>query len=98
MNDTLSINIKIDNRVYPLLVNRNDEKRYRDAAKELNEVIHSFRNEYPDKDSQDVIAMAAFQLIYNNLLEKENADQFPLIGDLKDIRDDLAEFLEERSR
>jgi cell division protein ZapA len=85
MNNTLSINIKIDNRIYPLVVNRNDEKRYRDAAKELNEIIHSFRNDYPDKDSQDVH-------------EKENADQSPLISDLKDLRDDITDFLQERNR
>jgi cell division protein ZapA len=98
MNNTLSINIKIDNRIYPLVVNRNDEKRYRDAAKELNEIIHSFRNDYPDKDSQDVIAMAAFQLVYQDVHEKENADQSPLISDLKDLRDDITDFLQERNR
>jgi cell division protein ZapA len=98
MNNTLSINIKIDNRVYPLEVNRNDEKRYRDAAKELNEIIHSFRNDYPDKDSQDVIAMAAFQVVYQNLQEMENADQSPLISDLKDLQDDITDFLQERVR
>jgi cell division protein ZapA len=98
MNNTLSINIKIDNRVYPLEVNRNDEKKYRDAAKELNEIIHSFRNDYPDKDSQDVIAMAAFQLVFQNIQEKENVDQSPLISDLKDLRDDITDFLQERNR
>jgi cell division protein ZapA len=98
MNNTLSINIKIDNRVYPLEVNRNDEKKYRDAAKELNEIIHSFRNDYPDKDSQDVISMAAFQLVFQNIQEKENADQSPLISDLKDLRDDITDFLQERNR
>jgi cell division protein ZapA len=98
MNNTLSINIKIDNRVYPLEVNRNDEKKYRDAAKELNEIIHSFRKDYPDKDSQDVISMAAFQLVFQNIQEKENADQSPLISDLKDLRDDITDFLQERNR
>jgi cell division protein ZapA len=94
MNNTLSINIKIDNRIYPLVVSRTDEKKYRDAAKELNEIIHTFRNDYPDKDSQDVIAMAAFQVVYQSLCEKQNADQFPLISDLKELRDDLTDFLE----
>ncbi len=98
MDDTLSINIKIDNRIYPLVVSRNDEKRFRDAAKELNELVQSFRSDYPDKDSQDVIAMSAFQLVYHNLLMKEKADETPLINDLKDLRDDITDFLEEKSR
>lgn len=98
MNNTLSINIKIDNRVYPLVVSRTDEKWYRDAAKELNEIIHAFRSDYPDKDSQDVIAMAAFQVVFQHLREKEEANQLPLINDLKEIRDDVTDFLEERKQ
>lgn len=97
MNDTLSINIKIDNRVYPLTVNRKDEEKYRNAAKLLNDVIQAFRIEYPDKDSQDVLSMAAFQIGFDSLVMKEKADQPLLINDLKDIRDDLIDFLEEKS-
>jgi len=97
MNDTLSINIKIDNRVYPLTVNRKDEEKYRNAAKLLNEIIQAFRIEYPDKDSQDVLSMAAFQIGFDSLVMKEKADQPLLINDLKDIRDDLIDFLEEKS-
>jgi cell division protein ZapA len=98
MENTFSINIKIDNRVYPLSINRENEKRYRDAAKVLNELIRSFRNDYPDHDSQDVIAMTAFQLVYTSLSEKEKANQSPLINDLKDIRDDIADFLEQKGK
>ena len=97
MNDTLSINIKIDNRVYPLTVNRKDEEKYRNAAKMLNEIIQAFRIQYPDKDSQDILSMAAFQIGYDSLVMKEKADQPFLISDLKDLRDDIIDFLEEKS-
>jgi cell division protein ZapA len=97
MNDTLSINIKIDNRVYPLSVNRKDEEKYRNAAKLVNEIIQSFRIEYPDKDSQDVLSMAAFQIGFDSLVMKEKANQPLLISDLKDLRDDMIDFLEEKS-
>jgi cell division protein ZapA len=97
MNDTLSINIKIDNRIYPLVVSRKDEERFRTAAKKLNEVVQSYRNDYPDKDSQDILAMTAFMLVHNNVTMLEKAGQSPLINDLKDIKDDIAEFLEQKS-
>jgi len=98
MNDTLSINIKIDNRIYPLVISRDDEKRYRDAAKQLNELIHSFRNDYPDKDSQDVLAMTAFQVVYSGMLDQEKADESPIVSDLKDMSDDIDDFLKGKLR
>jgi cell division protein ZapA len=97
MNDTLSINIKIDNRIYPLTVDRKDEEKYRNAAKMVNELIQAFRIEYPDKDSQDILSMAAFQIGFDSLVLKEKADRPFLISDLKDIRDDIVDFLEEKS-
>lgn len=96
MNDTLSIHIRIDNRVYPLEVSRKDEERFRNAAKRVNELVQSFRKDYPDKDAQDVLAMTAFQVVYSSLVMQEKADQTPLIGELKDLRDDVNDFLSER--
>lgn len=97
MNDTLSINIRIDNRIYPLEVNRKDEERFRNAAKKLNEFVQSYRIDYPDKDSQDILSMTAFMLVYNNMTMQEKAEQSPLIDDLKDMNDDLTEFLDEKA-
>ncbi len=96
MNDTLSINIRIDNRVYPLQVSRKDEERFRNAAKRLNELVQSFRKDYPNKDSQDVLAMTAFQVVYSHMVMQEKADHTPLIIELKDLRDDVNDFLAER--
>ncbi len=96
MNDTLSIHIRIDNRVYRLEVSGKDEERFRNAAKRVNELVQSFRKDYPDKDAQDVLAMTAFQVVYSSLVMQEKADQTPLIGELKDLRDDVNDFLSER--
>lgn len=96
MNDTLSINIKIDNRIYPLVVERDKEEKFRSAASKLNEVIRAFRTEFPGKDSQDILAMASFQVVVSHELG-ERGDQGILINDLKELRDDLKDFLSERS-
>lgn len=97
MDNTLSINIKIDSRIYPLTVNRDDEERFRNAAKMVNEFIQAFRIEYPNKDPLDMVSMAAFQIAYRSLVMKEKADPSGLIIDLKDLRDDIIDFLEEKS-
>jgi len=96
MSDTLSINIKIDNRIYPLVVSRKDEARYRNAARKLNEVVASFKVNYPDKDMQDIMAMSAFQFVYSTLVLKENAEEATLVGEIKDLNDDIDDFLSAR--
>jgi cell division protein ZapA len=96
MGDTLSINIKIENRLYPLRVNRKDEALYREAAKKLNEVVAAFKVSYPDKDAQDIFAMSAFQFVYGNLVLQENAGQASLIGEIKNVIDDIDDFLASR--
>ena len=96
MSDTLSINIKIDNRIYPLMVNRKDEARYRSAAKKLNEVVASFKVSYPEKDMQDIMAMSAFQFVYSTVVLKEDAEQATLTGEISDLNDDIDDFLASR--
>jgi cell division protein ZapA (FtsZ GTPase activity inhibitor) len=64
--DQLRINIRIEGRVYPLSIDRKDEERHRIAAKTVNETVSKYRNLFQDKDSQDILAMAAFQIALNH--------------------------------
>jgi cell division protein ZapA len=93
MKDKLSINIRIDNRGYPLLIDREDEEKYRQAAKLLNDMVFHYRGHYADKDSQDILAMAAFQYVLKYLDEKKNAESNLLINEVKNINDDISDFL-----
>lgn len=97
MKDKLSINIRIDNRGYPLLVNRDDEEKYRQAAKLLNDLILQYRGLFSDKDSQDIMAMAAFQFALKYLDKKKDAENIDLISEIKNINDDIADFLKQKA-
>jgi cell division protein ZapA len=66
MSDSLSINIKIDNRSFPLVVKRQEEARYRNAARKLNEVVNTFKVNYPELEVTDIMAMSAFQFAYSS--------------------------------
>ncbi len=92
------INIKIDGRNYPLNIDRTDEERYRKAAKIVNETINEFRLRFQSNDQQDIMAMTAFQsaLNYCNLQEHQDYSQF--IDDIKDINDDISDFLNEKKQ
>ena len=94
----LRINIKIDGRVYPLDINREDEEKYRLAAKIVNETVSRFREVFRDKDSQDILAMSAFQIALNETKVQQVVEQNLFIGELKNINDDISDFLKEKRR
>ena len=92
------INIKIDGRNYPLNIDRKDEERYRKAAKIVNETITEFRTRFQNNDQQDIMAMTAFQaaLNYTRLQDRQDYSQF--IDDIKDLNDDISDFLREKNQ
>jgi len=97
-NKKFRINIKIDGRSYPLQIDREDEEKYRLAAKNINETIRKYRELFGEMDSQDILAMAAYQIALKNaeLEQRENKTLF--IEELKNINDDISDFLKEKSR
>ncbi|MGQ8335291.1 cell division protein ZapA [Sunxiuqinia sp. A32] len=93
MADKLSITIKIDGRVYPLKIDREQEEIYRKAAKMLNEIILQYRKKYANHDSQDFLAMTAFQFVVKNLEMEEKADDSPFIEEIKQLDEELTDYL-----
>ena len=67
MTDELSINININGRIYPLKIDRRQEEKYRKAAKMINDIVLEYKKKYVNQDSQDFLAMTAFQLVLKNL-------------------------------
>lgn len=91
--EQFKINIRIEGRAYPLTIQRKDEERYRIAAKIVNDTIVRFREQFRDNDVQDILAMTAYQMAlnYNELLKREDKSLF--IDKLKDLNDDISDFL-----
>ncbi len=94
--EQFKINIRIEGRAYPLTIQRNDEERYRIAAKTVNDTIVRFREQFRDNDVQDILAMTAYQMAlnYNELLKHEDKSLF--IDKLKDLNDDISDFLKRK--
>ena len=74
----LSIKVNIANRIYPLTVTQDEEENIRLAAKEINEMIKEYEQNYAVKDKQDLLAMCALQ----------NATQRLELGNKTIIEDD----------
>ena len=97
-NKKLRINIKIDGRSYPLQIDREDEEKYRLAAKNINETIRKYRELFGEMDSQDILSMAAYQIALKNAEMEQRENKTLFIEELKNINDDISDFLKEKSR
>lgn len=93
MTDKLSININIDGRIYPLTIFREDEEKYRKAAKILNDIILQYKKKYANNDSKDFLAMTAFQFVLKNVEMEEQADVSPFIEEIKELNEVLGDYL-----
>ena len=94
----LRINIKIEGRIYPLVIDRKDEEKYRAAAKLVNEIIAKYKDTFRDKDAQDILAMAAFQIALSKTELAEQEDKSLFIDEIKDLNDDISDFLKYKKR
>lgn len=65
--DELSIKIKIADREYPMKVKVEDEERVRNAGKQVNERLRSYRERFGIDDKQDLLAMVAFDCLVDKL-------------------------------
>ncbi len=97
MKDKLSINIKIGSRIYPISINREEEERYRIAAKMLNETVNQYREQFNNSDTQDILAMAAFQFVLKYVDVEQKNDQESLLDAIEDVNDEITDFLKEKS-
>ena len=70
----LSIKIRIGNREYPMKVKSEDEERIRRAGKLLNERIKNYQNQFGIDDTQDLVAMEAFDCLVEKLKHEETSE------------------------
>jgi cell division protein ZapA len=94
----IRINIKIDGKNYPLTVDVEDEERHRLAAKRVSEIAQKFREQFGEQDSKDILAMAAFQIALSNTEMQKNKDKSLFIEELKNLNDDISDFLKEKRK
>jgi cell division protein ZapA len=97
-NRKFTINIKIDGKAYPLTINREDEERYRLAAKKVTDTVRKFREQFGDQDAKDILAMAAFQIALSKTEVVQNENKTLFIEELKNINDDISDFLKEKNK
>ena len=97
MDDKLSININIADRLYPLRIERKEEESIRRAAKIINDKVVQYKQRYPTKDIQDCLSMATLQFVIQKFDSEKQIENSPVVEELEHLNDFLAEFLEKEN-
>ena len=97
MDDKLSININIADRIYPLRIDRKEEESIRRAAKIINDKVVQYKQRYPSKDVQDCLSMATLQFVIQKFDSEKQIENSPVVEELEHLNDFLAEFLEKEN-
>ncbi len=71
--EELSIKIRIADREYPMKVDAEEEERIRLAGKKINEKLKLYRDQFGIDDKQDLLAMVAFDSLYEKLQTEANS-------------------------
>lgn len=93
----LSIRIKIADREYPMKTVPEEEEKLRTAGKEVNERLKKYREQFGIHETQDLLAMVAFDSIVERLRideEKKYPDN-DLLSRFEAIEDLLDDVLKE---
>ena len=85
MDDRMKINLLIDCQKYPLNIRREDELLYRDAAKLIDKTLNKYREWKPDLSSNQHWAMAALELAYAFISNKDKNDTQPYLRKLEEL-------------
>ena len=92
----MKINLLIDCQRYPLNIRREDEQLYRDAAKLIDKTINKYRNWRPELSSNQHWAMAALELAYSFIANKDKNDTQPYLKKLEELTEELDNYISKK--
>ncbi len=73
--DELTISVTIADRPYRLKIKKEEEERVRKAAKQINERIKDYSENYAFNDRQDLLAMVSLEFANASMVYKSELDK-----------------------
>ncbi|NQX91646.1 MAG: cell division protein ZapA [Flavobacteriales bacterium] len=89
----LSIKINIAGRIYPLTIQRDEEETIRKAAKQIEQSLKSFQENYAVRDKQDLLAMTALQMATQLMKPQEEQVSENLTNELTQLNTELDQMI-----
>ena len=94
MNDQIKINLSLADSFYPITINREEEESVREAAKQVNIRLNTYREHYKTLPPEKILAMVAYQFSHENLMLLQQNDTRPYAVKIDELTEVLDEFLE----
>jgi cell division protein ZapA len=91
----VSLKILIAGRTYPLSVKKEDEEAVLEAAKQINDKVKEFEQNYSVRDKQDLLAMSALNLIAT--LKQQPKEEPELEDELNQLDLFVSDYLKKES-
>lgn len=92
MNDKIKINLLIADSYYPLTINREEEESVREAAKQVNIRLNTYREHYKNLAPEKVLAMVAYQFSLEKLTIVQQNDTQPYATKIGELTELLEEY------
>lgn len=92
MNDKIKINLQIADINYPLTIKRNEEEIIREAAKQVNIRLNTYRTHYPTLDLEKIMGMVAYEFSLETLKQKQRNDTEPYTEKIKELTGVLEDY------
>lgn len=95
MDDKMKIHLLIDNQRYPLTIPREDEALYREAARQIDNRLNTYRRLFPQQASGTHWAMACLEFAFENTRLKDSNDTEPYMEVLKRLEESIDNCIQE---
>lgn len=96
MDDRININLQIEGYTIPLNIVREDEIKYRTAAKQVSEMVNAYRSKFQASGlkaqalgTENILVMVAFQFALHSIEVTEKNDTGPILEKLKELSKEL---------
>lgn len=94
--EKLHIRLHIYDTDMPVVIDRQDEYLYREAAKDINDAVNAYSEVFKGKKSdKEILYMALIDIAYNYEVEKSRNDTTPINNTLSKITSEIEDALKE---
>jgi hypothetical protein len=94
-DEIFQINILIGGFRMPLKIARKHEEIYRNAGELLVKHLEEYRNKYPQRSTEEVLTIVAYQLAVMVSKQEFSLDTTPLAEKIQALNDELGSILSE---
>ncbi len=95
MDDKIKINLLIADSYFPATIDRADEEKAREAAKQVNMKLNTFRERYKNQPPEKLLALVAYQFSLEKLNLMERNDTQPYASKIEELTTLLEEYFKE---